>query len=326
MNGVYRGRVNKIGFDGIWQSPSGQTIVVEVKTSDTYRINLDTLLHYRNKLVDESQVGAGSPVLLVVGREDTGDLEAQIRGSRHAWDARLISAVALTKLMRLKEAGDDETANMIRNLLVPREYTRLDDLINVLFRTVEDIRTPVEEGHEEDASDVTGAESSVDSSSVISRPYESDRHALEGVRDGILRAFGNQLDKKFIKRSKATYWTSDRKHRVCCTISKLYGRQKHYWYAYHPKWAEFLSGAEEGYLLLGCLGLEWAFAIPQTVIHDCLDNLSSTTRENGQMYWHLHLIKSRDGKFGLRLTGKGKTLPVDEYKVSIAEDGSYSAP
>jgi len=34
-------------------------------------------------------------VLIVVGRQDTGELEAQIRGSRHAWDIRLISAEAL---------------------------------------------------------------------------------------------------------------------------------------------------------------------------------------------------------------------------------------
>jgi hypothetical protein len=40
-----------------------------------------------------------SSILIVVGREDTGDLEAQIRGSRHAWDVRLISVDALLRLM-----------------------------------------------------------------------------------------------------------------------------------------------------------------------------------------------------------------------------------
>lgn len=28
----------------------------------------------------------GSEALIIVGRSDTGDLEAQVRGSRHAWD------------------------------------------------------------------------------------------------------------------------------------------------------------------------------------------------------------------------------------------------
>ena len=32
-----------------------------------------------------------SSMLIVVGGEDTGDLEAQIRGSRYAWDIRLVS-------------------------------------------------------------------------------------------------------------------------------------------------------------------------------------------------------------------------------------------
>ncbi len=68
-----------------------------------------------------------SSVLIVVGREDTGELEAQVRGSRHAWDMRLISADALIKLVELKEgAGDPETGRKICSLLAPMEYTRLD--------------------------------------------------------------------------------------------------------------------------------------------------------------------------------------------------------
>lgn len=40
-DGEYRGTTNKIGFDGLWRSPNDQTLVVEVKTTDTYRISLD---------------------------------------------------------------------------------------------------------------------------------------------------------------------------------------------------------------------------------------------------------------------------------------------
>lgn len=41
-NGRYQGKSNAIGHDGLWFDPEGTAIIVEVKTSDTYRINLDT--------------------------------------------------------------------------------------------------------------------------------------------------------------------------------------------------------------------------------------------------------------------------------------------
>jgi hypothetical protein len=37
-NGLYQGRSNAIGYDGLWTAPSGHVIVVEVKTTDAYRI------------------------------------------------------------------------------------------------------------------------------------------------------------------------------------------------------------------------------------------------------------------------------------------------
>src|ERR1700722_10594491 len=101
-NGRYQGTSNAIGYDGIWASPEGHSILVEVKTTDTYRIALDTIANYRNKLVANGEVLPPSSILIVVGREDTGELEAQVRGSRHAWDIRLISADALMKLVQLK--------------------------------------------------------------------------------------------------------------------------------------------------------------------------------------------------------------------------------
>jgi len=66
------------------------------------------------------------------GPRDTGELEAQVRGSRHAWDIRLISADALVKLTQLKENTEGtETGRKIRSLLTPMEYTRLDQMIDV---------------------------------------------------------------------------------------------------------------------------------------------------------------------------------------------------
>ncbi len=89
-NGRYQGTTKAVGYDGLWASPEGHAIVAEVKTTDAYRISLDNLANYRDRLRADGDIPATSSILLIVGREDTGELEAQVRGSRHAWDMRLI--------------------------------------------------------------------------------------------------------------------------------------------------------------------------------------------------------------------------------------------
>jgi hypothetical protein len=39
-NGRYQGTTNAVGFDGIWRDPAGYGLVVEVKTTDAYRLSL----------------------------------------------------------------------------------------------------------------------------------------------------------------------------------------------------------------------------------------------------------------------------------------------
>ena len=76
-NGLYSGRINAIGHDGLWRSPEESFLVVEVKTSDAYRISIDTIAAYRDKLLSSGKIIGKSSVLIVVGRQDTGELEAQ---------------------------------------------------------------------------------------------------------------------------------------------------------------------------------------------------------------------------------------------------------
>jgi hypothetical protein len=133
--GLYQGRKNDIGYDGIWSSADCHDFIVEVKTSDAYRINLDKLIAYRDKLIDSERIkGTSSSILIIVGREDTGDLEAQIRGSKHAWDIRLMSTDSLLKLLKVKESfNDSKTAAQINEILKPKEYTKIDRLIDLMF-------------------------------------------------------------------------------------------------------------------------------------------------------------------------------------------------
>jgi len=214
VNGLYSGTKNAIGFDGIWVSPENNSIVVEVKTTDAYRINLDTIANYRNKLIKNNTITDNSSILIVVGRQDTGDIEAQIRGSRHAWTIRMISAESLLKIVTLKESSEDEvTLNKIRSLLIPFEYTRLDNIIDIMFTTAADastsetIEAPIEIGEQ---------------SKPQYKQNKTDLGILKGIRNSIIASFNNNKLIKLIAKSKALFWTGDKKFRVVCTISKLY--------------------------------------------------------------------------------------------------------
>jgi hypothetical protein len=89
-NGRYRGKSGEVGFDGIWRVGSDQAVVVEVKTTDTYNARLEDVAGYREALIRNGRVPQDASTLFIVGRKDTGALEAQIRGSRYAWDMRVV--------------------------------------------------------------------------------------------------------------------------------------------------------------------------------------------------------------------------------------------
>ena len=96
----------QIGFDGLWSFPDGHAVIVEVKTTNAYQIDLDTITGYRRQLISQGEATEeNSSALIIIGRDDrnTINLESQIRGSRYAWNIRVISVDALTRLMRLKE-------------------------------------------------------------------------------------------------------------------------------------------------------------------------------------------------------------------------------
>lgn len=132
---------------------------------------------------------------------------------------------------------------------------------------------------------------------------------LEGVRQKLVASFSKLKGKQLIKKSKAQYWSADKELRVCCTVSKFYEKTGNYWYAHHPIWHEFLSGGQEGYLILGLLDDPEAAALPISFVGQLLDELNMTERADGRRYWHIHLAKI-DNDLVLRPKGGGlKSIP-----------------
>jgi hypothetical protein len=316
-NGRYQETHNAIGCDGIWMSPEAHTIVAEVKTTDAYRISLDTIASYRDKLLASNKIAGSSSILIVVGREDTGELEAQVRGSRHAWDIRMISADSMIKLVQLKENADDPDAGkIIRSLLTPMEYTRLDHVVDVMFTTAKDVATAtVSEVEEQDADQDVVA------------PLEKSKGAWEFTDSGLMQAkreeivarFGRDRGAAFVKHSRALYWDSAHDKRLACTMSKRYtkGASYPYWFAYHPPWDDFLSQGSASFLILGCMNLPFAFALPWKAFHDRVDALNTTTTKDGRTYWHINLVNTASDHYAMLLPKKSTSLSLDEYKILL---------
>ena len=310
--GLYQGKTNAINFDGVWEEPSGPQIVVEVKTSDAYRINLDTVANYRECLIRESRISGISSILLVVGRQDTGDLEAQIRGSKHAWNARVISAEALTNLIRIKEnADEDTTITKIRSLLTPFEYTRLDNIIDIMFTATRDVESSLELDSESSES------TDLFSDTQISTQQHTPQQTMDMLRKRIMSSLAERDGISLIAHKRAQFWTPDHDVRAACTISKRYNRGSNYWYAYHPQWDEFLNAGNIGYFVLGCLDKEVAYVLPHAEIVMQLSDLNTSTKRDGRTYWHIHLEDDPETGVSLILRGDGRRQSIAEFEMRL---------
>jgi hypothetical protein len=296
-----------------------------VKTTDAYRLSLDTLATYRQKLIGAGKIGPISSILIVVGRQDTGDLEAQIRGSRHAWDIRLISADALIKLVQLKEDSDGpETDRKIRSLLAPMEYTRLDGMIDIMFTTAKDVEAAVVQA----GGEVSEEDGDAAASGEAKSSWEFTNIAvLDAKRSEIINAISDKLSVKLIKKSRALFWDAPHEVRIACSISKRYTKRSAnpYWYAYHPQWDEFLQDGQNSYFVLGCMDLQFAFAIPLKIIRENLAALNTTTTERST-YWHIHLAEPQKNEYALLLPKLSKQLPLADFRVKLPSVTNLEAP
>lgn len=321
-NGRYQGTPNRIGFDGTWQSPEGHTIILEVKTTDAYGVSLATIAGYRDKLKAANAITPKSSILIVVGREDTGELESQVRGSPHAWDIRLISAEALGKLVQLKEDAEGaEIGQRIRSLLVPMEYTRLDKMIDVMFTTAKGTAEAAKEAGAPEGEGQLSDQSTAASAVKTSKVWRfTDTGILRAVRDQIITALGHTQGTNFLKKNGALYWNAQHDKRVACTLSKQYEQKGSagysYWYGYHQNWDEFLEGGSVSIMALGCVGASFAFAVPWSKLHPLLSSLDTTTRATGT-YWHLRVAETTSGRYALILASGSGTFPLDAYKISL---------
>jgi len=296
--GRYRGKSGQPGHDGIWADKNNHSIVIEVKTTDAYRIDLDTIAGYRQALVkSEVIVSEKSSMLIVVGREDTGDLEAQIRGSRHAWDMRLISVDALLRMLKLKEEVEDPSIlSRIHEILIPREFTRLDPIIEIAFAAVEDVKQEPENAVEDEVEKIEGK-----------------KFTPVAFHDECITRIDKKLNITLIKKSRASFESPDEDTRVVCSVSRLHKRAGRYWFAFHPHQDSFLKDATFSYVAFGCGDAATLFLIPFFDFMPWLEYFNKTERSE-RYYWHVQIKKSAKTYVMIGRAGT-KNFDITKYKI-----------
>jgi hypothetical protein len=297
--GWYRGKVNDIGFDGIWKFPGDYSLVIEVKTTDAYAINLDRIASYRKDLIKKTEISDSSSILIVVGRKDTGGLEAQVRGSRHAWDIRIISADALLRLVRIKENADDKaTINKIRSILTPLELTKLDFVVELLASTAEDIQEQTQ---------------------IAEEPDEGKRvkkFTPVAFNEQVAEKASRKLGLSLKKGTRTLYVAGDQQSSVRCLASKEHELRdsKFYWYAFHPHYKDALNEYKNSYIAFGCGSPDKVLLFPLPLFVSWLEKMNITQKAD-RMYWHVQFQESKQGTIKLLFRKGISPLEVSKYIV-----------
>jgi len=314
-NGRYRGKVGAIGNDGLWVLPNRHCIVLEVKTTDAYRIDLNVIADYRKDLLRQGTMKEDdSSVLIVVGRSDTGDLEAQLRGSRHAWEMRLISVDALLRLMRVKESVEDPDAlRRIYEILIPREFTKLDEIVDLVFSTAEDAKK---------ADEVQAEEASVVEPTAQVETTEK-KFTPVAFNDLVAARVAIFLGVPLLKRTRALFSSPDETTRAVCAASRQYDAPDHtgYWFAFHPHQKEALEAAAAGFVALGCGSPDLIVCIPIAKFAEWLDGMNMTIKED-RHYWHVQIHMEAGAPILVRKKGQLR-MDLSPYRLpaSVASKG-----
>lgn len=303
-NGLYQGVKNEAGHDGLWETENS-ILVIEVKTTDAYRINLTTIASYATKLkINGGKENRKFGMLLVVGRQDTGDLEAQIRGSKFAWDVRLISIDSLMQLARLVSTSADEgTVATLRRSLFPLDFTNINHLISLLSELAIDV---------ERAKTIELNNLSDEPEANFRNVAKSDDPLAE-LKMRIVEKIQSLHSKKLSQITKSHYVANDGSSYFISTSKSYKNSEFNYWFSIQSKWITLLKSG--GALCLGMLDRGSFLRLPGSLVTEFSGSLNRSTRHASEV-WHVG-IKADDEGIKLSLPRFGQILNLNRYEENL---------
>lgn len=284
MHGVYRGHSNE-SYDGLWRIPGGRAILVESKASANFSINLSRISEYRKQVAPQFGIKSEDiSILIIVGAEETAEFEAQVRGSRFAWDIRLLGVKSLFRLLQLKETLDDpKVEKQIQEILIPQEFTRLDRIIDLVFATAEDAKDSEVE--------VEDDEEEIESSVEVPKRAPANFHAA--IIPQLEMHFGSPL----VRRSRSQWATPDDAVLVSCRVSKDFKRGNlDYWFGLKRDSRRTLQDHKNAYCAFGLGTPERVVVLPMSFFDPYVDNFFSTPEaDGGVLHWHVRFVNTETG-------------------------------
>ena len=175
-----------------------------------------------------------------------------------------------------EEVEDPKIIQRISAILIPREFTKLDEIIDLVFSTAVDVK---EEALEQEADEI-----------------ETEKKGKPvSFHEACIKRIETKLEQTFIKRSRTTYSTADESLRISCAVSKMYDRsgQVYYWFAFHPHQKEFLEKSDNSFVAFGCGSEDNLLLIPLSEFVEWLDDLN-VTQEEHRFYWHVNITQDNN--------------------------------
>jgi predicted RNA-binding protein YlxR (DUF448 family) len=205
-------------------------------------------------------------------------------------------------MVALKNTTDSPaSARLLRGVLVPREYTKLDSLLDIVAFVAEDI------AEEESAAAPTDEQDSRAGAYVS----KLNREALRAkARNFFLKKL--HQDTKDISRTLLE--SQDGKTGVYYAPSQAYSESKYtkYWFALHDHQIEFLTRHAEGYVACLCVGSGMLFA-PWSEFAPHVKHMLESSKD--KRHWrHIVLRMSKEGTMKLWLRSDAQQPPVDFTK------------
>ena len=176
--GRYRGVQGEIGYDGLWKSPSGIYIVIEVKTSETYSIKTSTLVGYIDQLISDQTIPDWNHALglYAIGKpdEEIKQLENAILVENRTHQLRIISVQYLISLAEMMQVFDVSHADSLS--IIRPSGPKVDPLVDIMTRL---ISQKSEEEIEINEGDIEDIDSAVKAYWLTSAKSDEERNADE---------------------------------------------------------------------------------------------------------------------------------------------------
>jgi hypothetical protein len=180
---------------------------------------------------------------------------------------------------------DPDALRRVYEILIPREFTKLDEIVELVFSTAEDAKITPDtlEPETDQEPEPSGQPGSL-------RP----KFTPVAFNELVAKRASEQLALPLLKRTRTLFSSPDDSTRVLCVVSKEYKESAHrnYWFAFHPHQKERLEQAARGYAAFGCGSPERVVLVPIANLASWTDGMNVTEKET-TMYWHIQIFEEQ---------------------------------